>query len=124
MRRVSQPNVPHHTIGPTDLQLEGASSSQNELRRLRVGRGSDSSTIQFSSSLGGTKITSFAQSVLALHKLHENTGGQQDKIFTKRKAAPERGYGVNAAHVSTIKFQQMLCLINMVFLNIFKHQGY
>ena len=92
LRRVSQPSTEHHIIKPLGSQLGGGSSSQSELRRNRISGSRDSSTTnKLSTTPNGTKITSFAQSVLALHKLQDSSVGYNDKSVSKRKLYFEGG---------------------------------
>ena len=92
LRRVSQPSTEHHIIKPLGSQLGRGSSSQSELRRNRISGSRDSSTTnKLSTTPNGTKITSFAQSVLALHKLQDSGVGYNDKSVSKRKLYFEGG---------------------------------
>ena len=65
------------------------------MRRTRVGGRRDSATGKLSMSPCGTKITSFAQSVLALHKLQDGAGTNFEKPVSKRKTTYlESGIGL------------------------------
>ena len=89
MRRVSQPTTEHYAIKQFSSKFgSGGSSSQTELRRLRVGESRESNAEKLLLSPNEAKITSFAQSVLALHKIQDNTGSYRSH---KRKSYFEGG---------------------------------
>ena len=97
MRRVSQPTTEHHSIKPLSSQYgAGGSSSQTELRRLRVGGSRESNADKILLSPNESKITSFAQSVLALHKLQDNTGAHRSK--RNSKSYFDSGSGLSGIH--------------------------
>ena len=99
MRRVSQPNTAHHSIKPLSSQFgAGGSSSQTELRRLRVGGSRESNAGKNLLSPNESKITSFAQSVLALHKLQDNTGAYREKPTSKLKPYFDSGSGIGGVY--------------------------
>ena len=93
MRRVSQPTTQHHSIKQFSSQFgSGGSSSQTELRRLRVGGSRESNAEKLLLSPNESKITTFAQSVLALHKIQDNTGAYRSH---KRKSYFDSGSGLS-----------------------------
>ena len=84
LRRVSQPSTHNNIIDPLSSTLGGGTSSQTELRRLKGGGNRDLRSGTVSSSPSGAKITSFAQSVLALHKLQDSSGMPLGNPASKR----------------------------------------
>ena len=118
LRRVSQPSTEHHIIKPLGSQLGRGSSSQSELRRNRISGSRDSSTTnKLSTTPNGTKITSFAQSVLALHKLQDSSVGYNDKSVSKRKLYFEGGRSKTGGNAYKVTIKECSkCSLVQIFI--------
>ena len=100
MRRISQGSAYVNNVKPL---LSVGSSSQNDLRRLKCIGGESQGLIgaRLGSGPSDKKITSFAQSVLALHKLQDNCGIHLNSSASKRNTTGSgSGFGLAECRVS------------------------